>query len=238
MIFEAKGVASGYGRIEVLRGVTVHLDAGEVVSVLGPNGAGKSTLLRTVSGLVKCREGSIWLDGVRLDKLRADRVAGAGFAHVPEGRHVFPGLSVLENLQMGEYARSGSASDNAAIRERIFNLFPVLGERTRQLAGTLSGGEQQMLAMARGLVSSPKVLALDEPSMGLAPIIVSGIFRAVAEIAAQGTAVLLMEQNAYRALEVSQRAYILEHGRVVLEGPSAELAESDRLGAAYLGGHV
>jgi len=223
-----------YDAIHTLQGVSFHVDKSEMVTLLGANGAGKSTTLKTISALLRAKSGAIELEGERLDSLPAHEIVRRGVAHVPEGRRVFPRLSVLENLQTGAYTRRGGAS--ADDLERVFTLFPRLKERIRQKAGTLSGGEQQMLAIGRGLMARPKVLLLDEPSMGLAPILVEQIFTIVQAINKEGVTVLLVEQNAAMALAICHRGYVLETGKIILEGTAAELSGNDRVREAYLGG--
>ena len=222
-----------YGAIVALRGVDFEVRAGEIATLIGSNGAGKSTLLRAVSGLLRPRSGSIRFDGVDITAERADRRVARGISQVPEGRRIFANLTVRENLQMGAYLRD--PRDSSAY-ERALALVPRLGERLGQSAGTLSGGEQQMLAIGRALMAQPRLLLLDEPSLGLAPLLVQQIFRIIQEINAQGTTVVLVEQNARQALRVAQRAYVLETGAVTLSGSAAELARDERVRRAYLGG--
>lgn len=222
-----------YGAVRALQDVTLAVDEGEIVTLVGANGAGKSTLLKAISGLLDIESGVIQFLGRRIDGLRGHEIARLGIAHVPEGRRPFPHLSVWDNLMLGGYTRS--RAENEAAVQRVFSSFPRLRERLRQSAGTLSGGELQMLAMARGLMASPRLLMLDEPSMGLSPLLVREIFSIIREINRQGTAILLVEQNARMALEVAHRAYVLETGRVVLEGTAAALARDVRVKAAYLG---
>ncbi len=223
-----------YDAIHALQGVSFRVDQGEMVTLLGANGAGKSTTLKTISALLRARSGTIELEGDRLNALPPHAIVRRGIAHVPEGRRVFPRLSVLENLQTGAYSQSGGAS--ADDLERVFGLFPRLKERIRQKAGTLSGGEQQMLAIGRGLMARPKMLLLDEPSMGLAPILVEQIFAIVQAINKEGVTILLVEQNAAMALAICHRGYVLETGKIILEGTAAELSGNDRVREAYLGG--
>ncbi|AMA74217.1 MULTISPECIES: ABC transporter ATP-binding protein [Aneurinibacillus] len=225
-----------YGNIQALKSVSLEVNQGEIVTLIGANGAGKSTLLKTISGLLKPRQGNI----VYLDQFIAGKQAQAivkqGISHVPEGRRVFANMTVEENLELGAFLRR----DKDGMRkdfEKVYDLFPRLLERRKQLAGTLSGGEQQMLAMGRALMARPKLLLLDEPSMGLAPLLVKTIFRIIQEINEAGTTILLVEQNAHMALSVANRAYVLETGRVVLSGTAAELNASDEVKMAYLGGH-
>ena len=224
-----------YGAVHALKGVSLHVEAGEVVTLIGANGAGKTTLLRTISGIVPARSGRITFEGKDITKLPAHEIVGLGVSQSPEGRMVFANLSVEDNLELGAYRRrdrEGIKKD----REQVYQLFPRLLERRRQLSGTLSGGEQQMLAMGRALMSRPKVLLLDEPSLGIAPLLVRDIFKTIGEINRQGTTVLLVEQNAHMALGIAQRGYVLETGRVVLEDTAAALAANDEVRAAYLGG--
>ena len=224
-----------YGAVHALKGVSLHVEAGEVVTLIGANGAGKTTLLRTISGIVPARSGRITFEGKDITKLPAHEIVGLGVSQSPEGRMVFANLSVEDNLELGAYRRrdrDGIKKD----REQVFHLFPRLLERRRQLSGTLSGGEQQMLAMGRALMSRPRVLLLDEPSLGIAPLLVRDIFKTIGEINRQGTTVLLVEQNAHMALGIAQRGYVLETGRVVLEDTAAALAANDEVRAAYLGG--
>ncbi|HUA78032.1 MAG TPA: ABC transporter ATP-binding protein [Acetobacteraceae bacterium] len=225
-----------YGKVEVLRGVSLEVAEGEIVALLGANGAGKTTALRTISGLVRGRQGRILLSGADITRLRAHQVVARGLGHVPEGRRIFGPLSVEENLRLGGYLLR---RDAAEVERRIaasYTLFPRLAERRGQLAGTLSGGEQQMLAIARALMLEPRLLVLDEPSMGLAPKLVRAIFAIIQRIRTQGTSVLLVEQNARQALRIADRAYVLESGRIALSGPAAALAADPRVRAAYLGG--
>lgn len=224
-----------YDRIHALKGVSLTVRQGEIVTLIGSNGAGKSTTLRAISGLIKPRLGSIRLDGQPIDPLPAHAVMRLGISQSPEGRRIFARLTVEENLELGAFTRN----DKTAIRadlERVLALFPRLRERLRQRGGTLSGGEQQMLAIGRALMSRPRLLLLDEPSMGLAPLLVEQIFRIVRSINEQGTTILLVEQNAHAALSIAHRAYVLETGTVVLEGPATEVLASSQVREAYLGG--
>ncbi len=232
-MLELEGVTSGYGPVDVLFDVTLRVESGEVVALLGANGAGKSTILRTVSGLLRPRAGTIRLLGARIDGLPPPQVVARGVAHVPEGREVFPELTVAENLRMGAYQRKDP--EIASDLEQVLEWFPPLRERRRIPAGQLSGGEQQMLAIARALMSRPKLLLLDEPSLGLAPKVVQQIPDLVDRLRAAGTTVLLAEQNVYLALRVASRAYVLRAGRVVLEGPVEELRRSPEVRQLYLG---
>ena len=234
MLLTVDHISVFYGAVQALRGVSFTVGKGEIVSLIGANGAGKSTTLRALSGVVRPSAGSIVHDGVPIAGLPSHRIARLGIAHVPEGRGVFADMSVRENLEMGAYTRSSRVEVEESF-ERVFGLFPRLAERTTQLAGTLSGGEQQMLAIGRGLVQRPDLLLLDEPSMGLSPVLVREIFRMIGEINKAGTTILLVEQNASMALAVADRAYVLETGEVVLEGNASDLREDPKVRAAYLG---
>jgi branched-chain amino acid transport system ATP-binding protein len=234
-MLDIDGISAGYSRIPVLDRVSIHVAEGEFVAVVGPNGAGKTTLFKTISGLLKPTAGSIRFGDIDLLETAPSRRAHLGIAHVPEGRHVFPSLTVMENLELGAYTNSGRLNW-ASNLERIFELFPVLSERSQQFAGTLSGGEQQMLAIGRGLASSPKLLMLDEPSMGLAPAVADFIFERLIEIRRQSKlTVLLVEQRVAEALDSADHGYVLEAGRVVLQGTNETLRANDRVRAAYLG---
>ena len=232
MLLEVKGIESFYGNIQALHGISLELFQGEVVTLLGANGAGKTTTLRTITGLIKPRSGDVQFKGRSIVKDSAHTLVGQGLAMSPEGRQVFPRMTVLENLEMGAFS---CASVDQAQLDKVFGLFPRLKERLAQQAGTLSGGEQQMLAIARALMSKPQLLLLDEPSLGLAPLVVQQIFRIIKEINEQGVSVLLVEQNAYQALKVAHRAYVLETGRITLQGSAAELANDPKVREAYLG---
>ncbi|WP_315831540.1 ABC transporter ATP-binding protein [Bradyrhizobium prioriisuperbiae] len=230
-----EGICAGYSVVPVLKDVSLSVEQGQFVAIVGPNGAGKTTLFKTISGIVRPSAGAIHFDGVDLLKLPAAQRPHLGIAHVPEGRQVFPSLSVMENLEMGAFTESGRRAWKHSI-EQIFALMPVLAERRNQFAGTLSGGEQQMVAIGRGLASSPKLLMLDEPSMGLAPAIADFIFEKLIEIRAQTRlTILLVEQRVAEALESADRGYVLEAGRVVLDGDKATLRSDDRIRQAYLG---
>jgi len=231
---EMRGVDVFYGRIQALRSVSLVVEHGEIVALIGSNGAGKTTTLRTISGLVRPSRGEVLLDGRAVHHLGAEMIARAGVGHAPEGRRLFSRMTVRENLEMGAYARR-DATDVRADFDHIFTLFPRLRERQGQVAGSLSGGEQQMVAIGRALMAKPRVLLLDEPSLGLAPILVDTIFEVIREINKAGTTVLLIEQNARMALATARRAYVLETGSIVMQGPAAELAESDEVRRAYLG---
>ncbi len=233
-LLELRAVEVAYGDLPALRGVSLSVEAGETLSVVGANGAGKTTMLRAISGLMRPRAGQIFLDGVRLDTLPSHAIVEHGVVQVPEGRKIFPSLTVLENLEMGSYISAAKARRREGL-EQVFALFPRLKEREGQAAGTMSGGEQQMLAIGRALMARPRVLMLDEPSLGLAPIIVKEIFRIIGEINQLGTTVLLVEQNTRQALALSRRGYVLENGRVVLEGSGADLLGNEHVKRAYLG---
>ncbi len=232
-MLEVRDLHVSYGEIPALKGISLSVGAGEIVALLGSNGAGKTTTLRTLSGLLAPRAGDIVLEDRPIAGLPAHVIVRRGIAHVPEGRRIFNRLTVRENLEMGAYTRSDAGV--AADLERVFALFPRLRERRAQVAGTLSGGEQQMLAIARALMGSPRLLLLDEPSMGLAPVLVEQIFETVQDINRQGTTILLVEQNAALALDVAQRAYVLETGSIVLSGAAADLARDQDVRRAYLG---
>ena len=234
-MLRVENLAVNYGMINAVRGVNFEVNQGEIVSLIGANGAGKSTILRTISGLIKPASGTLTYEGQNITKTNAQKIVQLGISHVPEGRHVFEGLSVRENLEMGAFLRKDRANIEADI-QAVYDRFPVLGERQKQDASTLSGGEQQMLAMGRALMSKPKLLLLDEPSMGLAPIFIQEIFNIIQQIQAQGTTVLLIEQNAKMALSIASRGYVLETGKIVLSGTGQELLESDAVQKAYLGG--
>lgn len=233
-ILEMKNVVSAYGRIQALKGISLKVYEGEIVTIIGANGAGKSTTLMTMCNIVKAIEGDVMYKGERINDVSSELLPTMGLCQVPEGRRIFPRLSVMENLDMGAFFRK----DNAAIKEdveRVFGLFPKLRERRKQLGGTLSGGEQQMLAMGRALMSRPKVLLLDEPSMGLAPLLVQQIFDIVKMINEQGVTVVLVEQNANLALQCAQRGYVLETGKVVMEDEAGRLLSNPDIRKAYLG---
>jgi branched-chain amino acid transport system ATP-binding protein len=231
-LLELRNVAVSYGPIRALKDVSFTVEPGEVVTLIGANGAGKTTTLKTISGLLHPTAGDIMFDGESIVGVPAHKLVKRGIGHAPEGRGMFPGMSVTENLEMGAYLRSG---DLSASFDRVFSLFPRLAERRKQATGTLSGGEQQMVAIGRALMSAPKLLLLDEPSMGLAPRLVAQIFSIVSEINEQGTTILLVEQNAAQALKRAHRAYILATGEVVREGEASALAEDPAVRAAYLG---
>jgi len=232
-LLAVNGLAAGYGAIEVLRGIDLEVAAGEIVAVLGSNGAGKSTLNRTISGVLRARHGSICFEGSAIEREKPALIVARGLIHVPEARCVFPNLTVDENLDLGSYRRGGIRRERN--RERVFALFPRLAERRSQRAGTLSGGEQQMLAIGRGLMAEPKLLILDEPSLGLSPLLVEELFALIGRIHAEGIALLVVEQNVVQCLEVARRAYILEGGTVVLHGNAADIRNDPNLKRAYLG---
>jgi branched-chain amino acid transport system ATP-binding protein len=233
VLLDVKDIHVFYGNIEAVKGMSFHVDRGEIVCLIGANGAGKTTTLRTVSGLLRPREGAIFYDGQRIDLVPAHEIVGLGVAQSPEGRRIFPRMTVRENLDMGAFTRKDT--EQRQDLERILELFPILKERARQAAGTLSGGEQQMLAIGRALMTRPKLLLLDEPSMGLAPIVVERIFQTIREISQQGVTILLVEQNAAQALGLANRGYVIETGRIVLEDEARALLANERVRKAYLG---
>jgi len=233
-LLEIRGLSVSYGAIKALHGIDLRIEEGEIVSLLGANGAGKTTTLRAVSRLLPIEGGDILFQGNSLSTLPPHRVVSLGIAHVPEGRGIFPNLTVLENLKLATWT-SKKKSSLAALYRAVFELFPRLEERTAQLAGTLSGGEQQMLALGRAMMTDCRVMLLDEPSMGLSPILVKEVFRAIRAINAKGTTMLLVEQNASMALKIAHRGYVLANGRIVLEGPAEDLALDERVKEAYLG---
>lgn len=234
MLLEVKDLHVYYGAIHALQGISFHIEEGEIVSLIGANGAGKSTTLRTLSGLIRPRSGNIFFKGEEITTTPAEQIVFRGISHVPEGRKIFAPLTVRENLEMGAYTRSDPAEIQKSM-DRVFVSFPRLKERLNQLGGTLSGGEQQMLATARGMMSKPSLILLDEPSMGLSPILVEEIFKIIKEINSQGTSILLVEQNALMALSISTRAYVLETGRIVLEGKASDVKNNPQVKSAYLG---
>ncbi len=233
MLLEVEEMHVFYGQVEALKGVSLSVDKGEIVALLGANGAGKTTTLKTLSGLRPVRRGRVVLDGRDITHMAGHRRVRLGLCQAPEGRGIFPGMTVVENLEMGAYDRRGPLQEDF---DRVYTLFPRLAERKTQYGGTLSGGEQQMLAIGRSLMARPQVLLLDEPSMGLAPKLVTQIFRIIKEINEQGTTILLVEQNAVQALSLAHRAYVLELGRVTRSAPARELLEDSSVRAAYLGG--
>lgn len=233
-MLSVQNIKTSYGNLQVLHGISFEVGAGEIVALLGSNGAGKTTSLAAISGLIALTSGSIHFDGCEITGIPAPDRVKLGLVQVPEGRRIFPGLTVLENLAMGAYAAKDQVSVDRS-REQVFQLFPKLAERKGQKGGTLSGGEQQMLALGRGLMSGPRVLLLDEPSLGLAPIVVDKIFQTILEIRRRGIAVLLVEQNARRTLEVADKAYLLETGNIVLEGIGCDLLNDPKVQSSYLG---
>lgn len=235
MMIELINVNVYYGIIHALKGISFHIDEGEIVTIIGANGAGKTTTLKAISGIQRIKSGSIMFNGKDISKSSATDIVGLGISHVPEGRRIFSNMTVMENLEMGAFLRK----DKAEIKKdfnKVFELFPRLLERKNQLAGTLSGGEQQMLAIGRGLMSKPKLLLLDEPSMGLAPIVVKEIFEIIKDINKEGTTILLVEQNANMALQTADRAYIIRNGEIDIEGRAEELLKDETVRKAYLGG--
>jgi branched-chain amino acid transport system ATP-binding protein len=239
MLLEVEGLSVHYGEIEAVRGVSLYADAGEIVTVIGANGAGKTTSLSAMSGLLKPSTGRIAFDGQEITRLPPHRRVELGVAHVPEGRHVFAAMTVAENLEMGAFLRSHRRSaEYKKSLDGVLELFPVLAERASQVAGTLSGGEQQMLAIGRALMAEPRLLLIDEPSLGLAPLVVKQIFEAFGEIRARGVTFLLVEQNAHQALKIADRAYVLETGEIVRSDTTENLLGDESIARAYLGGNV
>jgi branched-chain amino acid transport system ATP-binding protein len=232
-LLEIRGLWAGYGQTEILRGIDLCIEKGEIIALLGSNGAGKSTLNKTLSGVVAARQGTIRFDGGTIENRRPAAIVARGLIHVPEGRRIFPNLSVRDNLDLGSYRRGRAARDDN--RDRVFAVFPRLRERQTQAAGTLSGGEQQMLAIGRGLMAEPKLMILDEPSLGLSPILVEELFALIARLNKDGLSILLVEQNVVQSLDVSHRAYILENGSIVLSGTAADIRANPALKRAYLG---
>ncbi|MDC7785197.1 ABC transporter ATP-binding protein [Rhodoplanes sp. TEM] len=232
-MLEVEGLEAGYGGTTVLRGIDLRVDEGEIVAVLGANGVGKTTLNTVLSGVLPARGGEIRFDGVRIDRLADRRIVEAGLIHVPEGRRIFPNMSVIENLELGCYRRG--RANRAANLERVFTTFPRLRERASQLAGTLSGGEQQMLAIGRGLMGEPRLLILDEPSLGLSPLLVEEMFELIKRLNREGLAIMLVEQNVVQSLEIAARAYVIENGVVALSGAAREVAADPDLRRIYLG---
>ncbi len=236
-MLKLQSVVTYYGRVLALRGISLHVNPGEIVAIVGPNGAGKTTALNTISGVISGSSGKVVFDGHDITGWSSEKLVQMGLVQVPGGRQLFSEMSVYENLILGSYRRSRAAkkTQTAGDLERIYEVFPRLKERTKQLAGTLSGGEQQMLAIGRALMARPKMLLLDEPSMGLAPLVVKEIMRVIADLCQSGTTVLLVEQNARAALTIASRAYVMETGRIVMEGPAEELAQNPEIQRAYLG---
>ena len=233
-MLEIKDLEVYYGMIQAIKGVSFDVNEGEVIALIGANGAGKTTILHTITGLLNAKKGSVWFEGKDITKVPAHKIVSMGMAHVPEGRRVFANLTVLQNLKMGAYTRKDKNEIDQTL-ENIYKRFPRLKERQNQLAGTLSGGEQQMLAMGRALMSHPKIILMDEPSMGLSPIFVNEIFDIIKSVSASGTTVLLVEQNAKKALSIADRAYVLETGKIVLSGKADDLLNNDSIKKAYLG---
>ncbi len=235
MLLELKNVHCGYGKFEVLKGISLAVSGSEIISIIGANGAGKTTLLRTISGFVKALDGQIIFLGKSINDIKPHEIVRLGISQVPEGRQLFPKMTVLENIEMGAYLRKDAGEIRKDIERRILPLFPILIDRKYQLAGTLSGGEQQMLALARALMSEPKLFMLDEPSLGLAPLVVESVFGTIRKINEDGLPVILVEQNSTLALEISNRTYVLETGQIVLEGQSQDLVDNPHVKKAYLG---
>lgn len=233
-MLEVKDLEVYYGVIQAIKGISFHVDKGEVIAMIGANGAGKTTTLHTVTGLISPKNGHVLFEGKDITKVPAHKIVSMGMAHVPEGRRVFAELSVYENLKMGAYTRKDKNEIEESLKN-VYKRFPRLEERKNQMAGTLSGGEQQMLAMGRALMSKPKIILMDEPSMGLSPIMVNEIFDIIRSVSESGTTVLLVEQNAKKALAIADRAYVLETGKIVLEGKAKDLLEDDSIKKAYLG---
>lgn len=233
-MLEIKDLEVYYGMIQAIKGVSFDVNEGEVIALIGANGAGKTTILHTITGLINVQKGSVWFEGKDITKVPAHKIVSMGMAHVPEGRRVFANLTVLQNLKMGAYTRKDKTEIEQTL-DSIYKRFPRLMERQNQLAGTLSGGEQQMLAMGRALMSHPKIILMDEPSMGLSPIFVNEIFDIIKSVSASGTTVLLVEQNAKKALSIADRSYVLETGKIVLSGKASDLLNNDSIKKAYLG---
>lgn len=233
-MLEIKDLEVYYGMIQAIKGVSFDVNEGEVIALIGANGAGKTTILHTITGLINAQKGSVWFEGKDITKVPAHKIVSMGMAHVPEGRRVFANLTVLQNLKMGAYTRKDKTEIEQTL-DSIYKRFPRLMERQNQLAGTLSGGEQQMLAMGRALMSHPKIILMDEPSMGLSPIFVNEIFDIIKSVSTSGTTVLLVEQNAKKALSIADRAYVLETGKIVLSGKASDLLNNDSIKKAYLG---
>ncbi|MFC9480691.1 ABC transporter ATP-binding protein [Streptomyces griseus] len=233
-LLEVEDLRVAYGKIEAVKGISFTVEAGQVVTLIGTNGAGKTTTLRTLSGLLKPLSGRILFEGKPLTNIPAHKIVSLGIAHSPEGRHIFPRLTIAENLLLGAYLRNDKAGIEKDV-QRAYGLFPILGERRKQAAGTLSGGEQQMLAMGRALMSQPKLLMLDEPSMGLSPIMMQKIMETIVELKAAGTTILLVEQNAQAALSLADQGHVMEVGKIVLSGPGSDLLHDESVRKAYLG---
>jgi branched-chain amino acid transport system ATP-binding protein len=234
MFFSIKDLKVHYGRVEVIKGVSLDVEDGSIVTLIGANGAGKSTILRTIVGLKSPSSGEIWFQGKRLDQMESMQIVSMGIAIIPEGRGIFPHMSVLDNLRMGAYSQKGSREMTKNLQE-VFEYFPILNERQRQMGGSLSGGEQQMLAVGRGLMARPKMLLLDEPSLGLAPLLVQNLGKIISELNKAGLTIILVEQNARLALSLAHKGYIIETGTIVLKGDAKELQDNELVRKAYLG---
>ena len=235
MLLKVQDIETWYGSSQALKGVSLRVEKGDLISILGANGAGKTTLLRTISGLIEPKRGTIEFEGRRIDRLGAEEIVRLGVSHCPEGRKLFPQMTVYKNLLLGAYVRKADQPGIRQTMEEIFSLFPVLKDRQEQLAGTLSGGEQQMLVISRGLMSRPKLLMLDEPSLGIAPLLVARIFEVIKDINQRGMTILLVEQNAALALNIAHHGYVLETGEIVLSGGARELLQEEKVREAYLG---
>jgi len=232
-MLKINGITTRYGTVEILRDVSLNINEGEIVALLGANGAGKTTILNTIIGLIKPIHGNIYLENKRIDKMKTSEIIKAGISMVMENRGIFPDLNILENLRIGSIYEKDEKSINKTLKE-VYDLFPLLKERENQLAGTLSGGEQGMLAISRGMMSKPKIMLLDEPSLGLAPMLVDGVFEAIKKINNEGTTILLVEQNAVKALKIASRGYVVQKGQIVIEGSVKELKENEAIKKAYL----
>lgn len=235
MLLSLEGIHTFYGNFQALRGVTLHIEKGEIVTLLGSNGAGKTTLLKTISGILRSRSGAITFSGKRIETLHSNEIVRLGISQCPEGRKLFPEMSVLRNLRLGAFVRRQDKKGIEKSLAEVFQLFPILSERSKQFAGTLSGGEQQMLAMGRAVMSNPVLLLLDEPSLGLAPLVVHTLFETILDINKRQTTIFLVEQNASQALHIAHRGYVMETGRIVLTGSSQDLSKEEKVKHAYLG---